>query len=604
MRIVRLDDMTINQIAAGEVVENSASVLKELVENSLDAGSTHIQIELLGGGRQLVRVADNGCGMDRLDLLACLERHATSKLHQVADLDHLLSFGFRGEAIPSVASISRLRIASAVEGDQGAFVRVEGGICVEQGLCPRERGTTVEVRDLFYNVPARLKFQKTPAADLAACTRILRQMSLAHPSVRIELVHGSERVLDILSTDETIQGLQSRARQVLGADWNQAKGLDLEEGLLSLRLLLLPVHLHRPNRSDQLVLLNNRLVQCPSIGISVREALAHRLDQGRFPGFIAALRMPPHWVDVNVHPQKREVRLRHEAVLRGLVARATRCITEQMDSSTIQRPLLDPNILVSEPATPEVAPPSVWQSWQQRTWAQQARESAEHTELPVAQQEPWGMSWPQCQEAHVAMTQVETTAQKMLCWQTPFFQVGDYCLLEGTENGFWASSAPGFWIIDLAALKRAYLAGAISGALQIEPEPLLLPQELEMTEEAVQKLPPASSGFLWERVDGGIRLVATPSFLGVDEASALLSRLAEGATLDLSFWRRACAWRTGAVPVATLLAQQATWGSEMTALGESFRAWMSENNMATYLSSHGTEYSSFTSAAAATEPTR
>jgi DNA mismatch repair protein MutL len=194
-----LDEITINQIAAGEVIENPASVVKELVENSIDAGSTEITIEIKGGGRQLIRISDNGSGMGQDDALLCLERHATSKIHNIEELHETLTMGFRGEAVPSIASISKFTILTNPyeSNEKGSMVVVDGGKILKTGPAVREKGTTMEVKSLFYNVPVRRKFQKSPAHDAADIQKVITLPALANQYFYITFHIRRSEVSDI-----------------------------------------------------------------------------------------------------------------------------------------------------------------------------------------------------------------------------------------------------------------------------------------------------------------------------------------------------------------------------------------------------------------------
>jgi DNA mismatch repair protein MutL len=309
MTIRILSDHTINQIAAGEVIENPASVVKELIENALDAGATEIGIEVKGGGLQLIRVADNGSGMRRDDALLCLERHATSKIREVHDLESLGTMGFRGEALASIAAVSKLTLITAVE--EGTQVEVEGGKILSVSPAARLKGTTVEVRSLFYNVPARKKFQKSAQVSSAEITRIVTVLSLAHPEVGFSL---SETFHAPAAAD-----LGQRVVQVLGEEF-YAGLLRVEQG--GLTGFVGSPSVTRPNRTGQYFFINRRSVSAPAASYAVRDGFGTRLGANRHPVFILQLELCPSLVDVNVHPQKREVRFREERAVKEQIQEA------------------------------------------------------------------------------------------------------------------------------------------------------------------------------------------------------------------------------------------------------------------------------------------
>ncbi len=306
-----LSEATINQIAAGEVIENSASVVKELVENALDAGARSIKIEIKAGGQQLIRVSDNGSGMGRDDALLSLERHATSKIRSAEDLFSLQTMGFRGEALASIAAISRFTLITADSSELGAGtkIEVEGGKILSVGPCARTRGATIEVGSLFFNVPARKKFQKSAPVNAAEVTKAVSVLSLSHPEVAFELVHNDAVVFKV---DE--EPLEKRVEHVLGKEFLSLK-VD-REGVYGF------VASHeetRHNRTGQYLFVNSRFVQAPLISFAVRDAFGGRLSSDRHPLYVLYLEVDPEGVDVNVHPQKKEVRFCDEKEMRAKV---------------------------------------------------------------------------------------------------------------------------------------------------------------------------------------------------------------------------------------------------------------------------------------------
>ena len=313
-----LDDHTINQIAAGEVIENPASVVKELVENSLDAGATDIHVEIRAGGRQLIRVTDNGCGMNEDDALLCLERHATSKIRAHDDLNAVSTMGFRGEAMPSIAAISKFTLLTCASGEEGTLIAVDGGKIFQCGPAARAQGTTVEIKSLFFNVPARRKFQKSPAQDANDILRMMTQLALAHPEVRLQLVNNQDSMLDAVGAS-----FQDRVKCVLGEDFvREMRFIEQSEGELQVKGFVGSPQASRPNRTGQFLLLNRRAVSCPAVAYAIREAYGTALGTHRFPAFALHITVPGSLVDVNVHPQKREVRLRRIEPIKQLLQRS------------------------------------------------------------------------------------------------------------------------------------------------------------------------------------------------------------------------------------------------------------------------------------------
>ncbi|MBS0651846.1 MAG: DNA mismatch repair endonuclease MutL [Verrucomicrobia bacterium] len=324
-KIRALSEQTINQIAAGEVIENPSSVVKELLENSIDAGATRIIIEIAGGGHQLIRVSDNGAGMGKEDALLCLERHATSKISKADDLFVLATMGFRGEALASVASIAKMRIVTAEENATGTEVEVEGGKVVHVGEASRARGTTMEVRSLFYNVPARKKFQKSPAASVADVTKVVTQQALAHPEIGFELIVQDQTVFSVpaIPQGKMLECLCQRSADLLGSQFQtDVLKMDITQGACKIKGVVGSPLTHRHNRSGQNLFINRRPVSCPLISFAIRDAYGTRLPSDRHPIFSLHLEIPSYLVDVNVHPQKKEVRLRDERGLRESIQKA------------------------------------------------------------------------------------------------------------------------------------------------------------------------------------------------------------------------------------------------------------------------------------------
>ena len=321
-----LDEHTINKIAAGEVIESPASVVKELVENSIDAGSTSITIEIRGGGRQLIRISDNGCGMNRDDAILSLERHATSKIKQVEDIESIDTMGFRGEAIPSIASISKFMLLTASADDEqenGTMLIVEGGKILDCKKAPRSFGTTIEVKSLFYNVPVRRKFQKSPAHDSNEILKTVTLLSLCNPQVKFELIDNQKiEIQTHVKSDNFKELLKERVSALMGPDFiNSSTYVENHNQDISLKGYVGLPHAARLNRTGQYLFINNRAVSSSFISYLIKEAFSTSIPSNRHPVFILYLNLPGDLVDVNVHPQKKEVRLRQQDDLRALITK-------------------------------------------------------------------------------------------------------------------------------------------------------------------------------------------------------------------------------------------------------------------------------------------
>ena len=311
-----------NKIAAGEVVERPASVVKELIENAIDAGSTSIRVEIRAGGKRLIRVSDNGIGMQREDALLALERHATSKVNRMEDLERIHTFGFRGEALASIASVSQFelltRTADALEGTK---VDVEGGVfrsVQESGCSP---GTHMSINNLFYNVPARLKFLKTDTTEMNHITNQVTWAALAHPKIHFSLTNNGRSSLDVRSCDSYLE----RVRLLYGREFAENL-IEFTEELPDLKMygLLGKPEFTKPNREYQLFFLNQRPIRSRIIGAALTEALNAMVAKDRQPVALLFLTLEPETVDVNVHPAKIEVRFRNERTIYSGVVRMLR----------------------------------------------------------------------------------------------------------------------------------------------------------------------------------------------------------------------------------------------------------------------------------------
>ena len=305
-RVQVLPDSLINKIAAGEVIERPASVVKELVENSLDAGASRIEVELEGGGRALVRVADDGAGMPREDALCALQRHATSKIACDDDLFAIRSLGFRGEAVPSIAEVSRFELVTGVAGaDAGTRVVVDGGVIerVEDG--PNPGGTEIRVRRLFFNTPVRLKFLRTPRTEVARVQDVLQRMALSHPDVAFRLTVDGRKTLDL----PVAADLRTRVGAALGGSVaKQLLAVQARDGELDIEGLVSRPALHRSSSDGLHLFVNGRFVKDRTFIGALRGAYQDLLPRGRYPVVVLFLDLEPSLVDVNVHPAKVEVR--------------------------------------------------------------------------------------------------------------------------------------------------------------------------------------------------------------------------------------------------------------------------------------------------------
>lgn len=321
----RLSEGTINRIAAGEVVERPASVVKELVENSLDAGADDIEIITAGGGLDLVRVVDSGHGMSKDDLALAIERHATSKLKS-DDLLDINTLGFRGEALPSIGSVARLSIATRQQGsDMGHIITVDGGDVGALKPAGMDFGTRIDVANLFYKTPARLKFMKTERSENNAINDVVKRLAMANPHVRFRLVSGERQIFNLAAQSPEGEGRLKRLRDVMGEDFSHnALEVNLtRDGVTLTGFAGLPT-LNRANSMQQYLFVNGRPVKDKQLTGAVRGAYMDFLARNRHPLCVLFLTLDPHLVDVNVHPAKAEVRFRDATLVRGLIVSGLR----------------------------------------------------------------------------------------------------------------------------------------------------------------------------------------------------------------------------------------------------------------------------------------
>lgn len=316
-----------NQIAAGEVVERPASVVKELVENSLDAGANNIQIDIEKGGSQLIRIRDNGCGISKQDLPLALARHATSKISSLEDLEAILSLGFRGEALASISSVSRLTLTSRTAEQSEAWQAYAQGreMAVEIQPASHPIGTTIEVANLFFNTPARRKFLRTDKTEFAHIDEVIRRIALAKPNVSFTLSHNGKIVRQYRKVaDQSVEQKQKRVAAICGEEFIQnANYIDWQHGDLHLHGWVGSPMLARPQNDLCYSYVNGRMMRDKTINHAIRQAYGESIVTGNYPAFVIFLDLDPTMVDVNVHPAKHEVRfhqgrLVHDFILQGV----------------------------------------------------------------------------------------------------------------------------------------------------------------------------------------------------------------------------------------------------------------------------------------------
>ncbi len=319
-KVIILDEATVGKIAAGEVVERPASVVKELVENSLDAEARHILVEIVEGGKKLIRVVDDGVGMTKEDAVLALQKHSTSKIRSPEDLLNITTLGFRGEALPSIAAVSQMRLLTRSEEEPtGVEIKADAGIIVEMREIGLPKGTTVVVENLFFNTPARLKFLRSPQTELAFALSWIQRFALSHHHVSFRVFSSGREIFSHIATDNLLEAIAS----IMGEDI-ASQMLPIEEmrGETMLYGFVSRPALTRATRQEEYFFVNRRFVRSRLLNIALDEAMLNTVPSGRYPICILFINIPPNLVDVNVHPMKLEIKFAREKEIFSLVKEA------------------------------------------------------------------------------------------------------------------------------------------------------------------------------------------------------------------------------------------------------------------------------------------
>jgi DNA mismatch repair protein MutL len=516
MSIRRLPPELINRIAAGEVVERPASALKELVENSLDAGAAHVAVRLSAGGLELIEVADDGCGMSADEMRLALERHATSKLPGDA-IDRVASFGFRGEALPSIASVSRLRLESRVRGQDGWLVEIDHGEKVGEEPAALPPGTRIRVERLFDKVPARRKFLRSPRSEYAACLDAVKRLAMARSDVAITLEHDGRRVLSLQPADAPV-----RVAELLAHELDRhGVGIDCaRDGLRLTGVISLPTF-NRGVADQQYLFVNSRPVKDRLLVGALRAAYRDLIARDRHPIAALFLDVPLEEVDVNVHPAKTEVRFRDPAVVRGLIVGGLRrALDEESQRSAAREQAAAPVMWTSSGTfdgelnrhTRESGDPAEQDKWAP-TFAGVTNSVAETQKLfdhaPAARAEPALQSVPSY-PLGVARGQVAAT----------------YIVAEAED---------GLVIVDQHAAHERLVLERMRAAREggtVARQALLIPEVIDLDEPDCDRLEAAAAelgemGLDVERFGPTAMLVrAIPAALGRTDVASLLADLA------------------------------------------------------------------------------
>ena len=509
-RIRRLSDDLANQIAAGEVVERPASVVKELVENAIDAAARRISITVEYGGKKSIRVEDDGIGMDPEDARLCLERHATSKIRRADDLGAIATLGFRGEALPSIASVSHFRLRTRLNGAaSGTEIRVNGGAVESVMEAGGPEGTLIEVADLFYNLPARRKFLKSDAAESAQVSKMVTQLALCYPEVGFALISAGRKVLQC----PPVAGLDERLYQIYG-DRPDLVEVRRESGGVEVKGYVAALAETGPTRGPQNVFVNRRVVKDKTIAHAIFDAYSVASNRERSPELHLFIEMPADQVDVNVHPTKAEVRFREQSLVHEVVKRA---VADALARGYVPELQLRPSDLIAgeramTPAIPGVLSGGVFPS----RWA--PREA----EFPaVATPGPGAGGF----DAPVAPTTPVAPGIR------PMIALGQF-----RDTFIIAIDDDGICIIDQHVAHERVLFERIMERLtagRLESQRLLVPMMLELSPAERQALlgrtgALESFGFAIEEFGGDtVRVTAVPALLPRDECGTAIRALAQ-----------------------------------------------------------------------------
>ena len=528
MMIRQLSETLINQIAAGEVIERPASAAKELIENAIDAGATRIEIATAGGGKTLLRVTDNGCGMSPEDLALAVRRHCTSKISD--SLDDVRTLGFRGEALPSIGSVAKLTIQSrTASAPQGSEIAIIGGRLEPVRPAPANRGTIVEVRDLFFATPARLKFMKSERAEAAAITEVVRRMAIAFPAIRFVLSGPDRSTLELAATgDDRL----ARIAQVLGKDFrDNAIELDAErEGVRLTGFAGVPTY-NRGNSLQQFAFVNGRPVQDKLLWSALRAAYAETVPSGRYPVAVLEIAIDPALVDVNVHPAKSDVRFRDPGLVRGLIIGAVRqALAREGDRAAttgaagLMRSFRPETPRPQQAWNPAASPFRPFDSPAAAPGFAEMRQAGFDMEIqPSGRAEPIPAAAP-------AADHSEPTHHPLGAARAQLH-----------ENYIVAQTLDGLIIVDQHAAHERLVFEAMRNALHSRPVPaqaLLIPEIVDLPEDDCDRLIAHAESFARlglgiERFGpGAIAVRETPAMLGEMDASALVRQLAD----ELAEW--------------------------------------------------------------------
>lgn len=581
MRIHQLPETLINQIAAGEVIERPASVVKELVENAIDAGAQRIEIATAAGGKALIRVVDDGLGMDADDLALAVRRHCTSKIDQ--RLDEISTLGFRGEALPSIGSVARLTLRSRPKHAPHAHeVTLAGGVPTPLKPAAANQGTTVEVRDLFFATPARLKFLKSDRAETAAITEVVRRIAIAFPSVRFTLSGPDRSTLDLPSTgDDRL----ARIAQVLGdefaANMIALDAMREEVGLSG--HVGLPTW-NKANSLSQFAFVNGRPVQDKQILSAIRAAYSDTVPRGRYPVAVLWITLDPALVDVNVHPAKADVRFRDPGLVRGLIIGAIRqTLTAEGARAS---PSAGANLAQAFRSGESFADAAAGSRWDRSRFGGLARPSAnpgwQMDQSPSRPFNPAGLGFGEQGQPDIAGAALPSArAGDMEHDLAAIAHPLGAARTQIHENYIVAQTRDGLVLVDQHAAHERLVFERLKTALRAGNVPsqiLLLPEIIDLPEDDCDRLAEraadlAELGLVLERFGpGAIAVRETPSMLGEADVAGLVRDLAD----EIAEWDSADGLRDRLEAVASTMACHGSVRSGRRLMPEEMNALLRE----------------------------
>ena len=497
-----LDEKTAGKIAAGEVIERPAGVLKELLENAVDAGATAVRIDIEGAGKELIRINDNGCGMDEEDLKNSVLRHATSKINRFDDLETLQTFGFRGEALYSVAAVSRMTLTSCAGSAEGHRLELHAGKIVSQSPAPAIKGTTVEIRDLFYNTPARLKFLKSDSYERACLLKVIEESALANHHVAYTVLVNGREVYNLSSQTggSAASAVIGRAEAILGKEVAQSlvhKSFDN----MGLELFITPNDKLVNVRDMQYVFVNRRPIDSKTVQQAIYKAYQNARPKDRHPAFIVYMTLAPGDFDVNIHPQKRDIRFVNENQVFGFIMNATgetifshttpviatekKPVSLDLPAPAVTEKLWTP---APPPKQPELVLPRESSEFSHRhPWEEKPGFALRETETPGEYHAEMDQELPAKQSGEPAPKQAELATSS-----SPSWFVGPYHYLGQLQRSYLLFENPlGLVVIDQHAAQERVLFEQYLKAFdkrKVAVQKLLFPLHVDLPPSNVQAL--------------------------------------------------------------------------------------------------------------------